>query len=139
MTQPIADPSLRKRKQPVCPGTSEYGYGYRSLPRIDHPRVNAKGYVAEHILVAEKALGGYLPEHAKVHHVNYIRTDNTPSNLVICQDQAYHMLLHARTNALRLCGNPSHRICRRCGKYDDISKMVVHQYYPHPRENAYVH
>ena len=50
----------------------------------------------EHILIAEKAFGGPLPQGAEVHHVNEIKTDNRNQNLVICENNAYHKLLHAR-------------------------------------------
>lgn len=51
----------------------------------------------EHVLVAERALGGPLPPGAVVHHMNEDKLDNfTPFNLILCPDQAYHMLLHKR-------------------------------------------
>lgn len=67
--------------------------------------ISANGYVDlhidgrrvyEHVLVAERALGKTLPRGAKVHHVNGIRSDNRPENLVICPNEAYHKLLHKR-------------------------------------------
>lgn len=59
----------------------------------DHPRGAANGYVHDHVLLAEKALGKALPLKAVVHH-------HTPEQLVICQNQAYHLLLHRRQRAL---------------------------------------
>jgi len=50
----------------------------------------------KHVLVAEKALGKSLPKGAVVHHVDLDKKNNKPSNLVICPDQAYHLLLHKR-------------------------------------------
>ena len=72
--------------------------------------INAGGYVDvmidgrrtyEHILVAERALGRRLPKGAVVHHVNENRSDNAPTNLVICPNEAYHRLLHRRMKASR--------------------------------------
>lgn len=68
-----------------------------------------------HVLVVEAALGKPLPHGAVVHHVNGVRTDNRPANLVACQNAAYHMHIHARLDALLGCGNPKHRCCRLCG------------------------
>ena len=64
-------------------------------PRSDH------GYVYEHILMAEKALGKPLPNGAEVHHINGKKGDNSRGNHVICQDQAYHKLLEKRTRAYK--------------------------------------
>lgn len=62
-----------------------------------HPRPNLKpNHVFEYVLIAEKALGKYLPPAAVIHHVNGDPTDNRKNNLVICQDHAYHALIHAR-------------------------------------------
>jgi hypothetical protein len=73
--------------------------GYVLVYTPGHPRAH-RGYVLEHVLVAERALGKYLPPRAVVHHVNEQRPDNRPTNLVVCENQAYHLLLHARARVL---------------------------------------
>lgn len=81
---------------------------------------NKKGM---HVLVAEKAIWKPLPKGAEVHHVNGIKSDNRPENLVVCPSRAYHKLLHTRQTALEACGNPSHRKCPLCKQYDDTDNM----------------
>lgn len=54
----------------------------------------------EHILVAEKALGKPLPRGAIVHHIDENKSHNANTNLVICPDQSYHMLIHKRMRDL---------------------------------------
>jgi len=58
-------------------------------------------YKCEHILIAERILGKTLPRAAIVHHVNGNPRDNRNCNLVICEDQKYHMLLHKREKLLQ--------------------------------------
>lgn len=60
-------------------------------------------------------MGKPLPRGAEVHHVDRNRYNNSPSNLVVCQDHAYHMLLHARQRVVDAGGNPNtQRICLTC-------------------------
>lgn len=89
--------------------------GYVRVMCPGHPRA-IRGYVHEHVLVVERALGRYLQSPAVVHHVNEVRSDNTPSNLVVLQSQSEHVELHARLRVLRSGGDPwRQRMCSCCG------------------------
>ena len=89
---------------------------YRMTYRPSHPRApKATCLVANHILVAESALGKHLPAGAQVHHVDGNKLNNAPTNLVICQDTAYHSLLHARTRIVNAGGKPdTEKVCGVC-------------------------
>lgn len=91
--------------------------------RPDHPRAMSNGYVFEHLLIAEKALGYSVPKGVEVHHFDENKANNSPSNLVICPDRAYHFLLHQRQKAFDACGNPNWEKCQFCGNYDDPSNL----------------
>ncbi len=81
----------------------------------EHTRANGEGYVREHILVAEKALGKPLPPLSVIHHIDEIQTNNDNRNLVICQDNAYHRLLHVRLRIVKAGGNSNlDRVCGLC-------------------------
>jgi hypothetical protein len=53
---------------------------------------------------------------------------------VLCENQAYHSLLHSRARAAQTCGNASWRPCRHCRQYDDPSRMYIGPRQAHHRE-----
>lgn len=102
------------------------GDGYtKVLHDGEHQRKHKDGYVLEHLIVAGRALGRPVLLPNEVHHVNGDRGDNRPCNLVICENHAYHELLHVRQRALDACGHANWLLCCMCGKYDDPSRLHV--------------
>lgn len=113
--------SLHRGRRARHVGT--WGYWHVQAPE-NHPRTDSRGYVREHVLIAERALGHHLAKHHPVHHFDGDRKNNAESNLVICESEAYHQLLHMRQRALAACGNPDWRPCMYCKSYDDPAAML---------------
>lgn len=106
---------IYKRKHAASPHGD--GYFTRYDPRLSKP-------VLEHRLLAERAYGKPLPPGVQVHHVDENRSNNHPSNLVICSAE-FHRLLHVRTDAFNACGHADWRKCSFCGRYDDPSNLYI--------------
>ena len=98
------------------------GGGYMTIKSPHHQRANSRGYVQEHILIAEKLLGKLLPEKAEIHHP-FGRANN--SIFIICENQSYHGFLEQRTRALKACGHVNWRHCWICKQWDDPKNLHI--------------
>jgi len=67
--------------------------GYIYIRKFGHPRTTHEGYVLEHIVVWEQYHQRRLPEGWVIHHLNGIRGDNRPENLV-AMPRGKHTTLH---------------------------------------------
>lgn len=82
-------------------GLNGYGHtkthckGYELVYAPDHPKAHKDGYVMKHTVIAERMLGRYLYDNEVAHHVNHIRNDNRPENLVV-MDAHEHRSMHMR-------------------------------------------
>lgn len=83
-----------------------------------------------------KILGRPLPKGALVHHVNEIKSDNRHCNLVICQDTAYHALLHRRMKAKAACGNADWERCSICKQWGPPTEVTRKKSHPYHRKCA---
>lgn len=90
------------------------GHHRRVLPTISYKAtLVGKKLKRIHRLRAEAAFGKPLPTGAVVHHADGSR--DAYAQLVICQDAAYHLLLHARMRVRAAGGDPNtDRVCRVC-------------------------
>lgn len=80
---------------------------YRTLP----------GNRREHRVLAEHVLGKKLSRRVIVHHVDGCKGRNKNKNLVICENQAYHILLHMRQRSLEATGDPHNLFCSDCKQW----------------------
>ena len=102
----------------LCPwGAFKRGHHWRvKVPKSYIERTDPRRGVSAHVhrMRAEAALGRPLPAGCEVHHPDEDKT-NLTARLVICQDIAYHKLLHHRKRVLAAGGNPNtEKICGRC-------------------------
>lgn len=82
-------------------------------------------FVPRAIAIVERILGKALPSGAVVHHADGDFTNDSPSNLVVCPNKAYHNLLHARMDALAACGNVDWVMCGLCKQYDAPENLYI--------------
>jgi hypothetical protein len=71
--------------------------GYTVVYKPDHPKSmktkNWNGYVYEHIVVAEQKIDRNLVPGEEVHHLDLVRSNNDPRNLLILE-KSQHTALH---------------------------------------------
>jgi predicted transcriptional regulator len=71
--------------------TNAFGYVLVKMP--EHPRANCSGYVFEHILIWEKANQKQLPEGWQIHHLNGVKNDNRPENLLALPFRQHRLVI----------------------------------------------
>ncbi len=122
--QKLRDAAARRRG-PNNPQWRDGRIRCESSPYV-YVNVGPDEYQLEHIVIAEGALGRPLPNGSVVHHSNGNGKDNRHSNLVICQDNAYHRLLHARIRVRDAGGDPNTQgICSACRRVCDLVELMV--------------
>jgi hypothetical protein len=88
-------------------GIRKSSHGYIMVLKPGHPKATKEGYVYQHILVLEEKLGRPLLPNEDTHHINGIKTDNSPENLI--------NLKHGEHTTLTNTIDMSSRVCRYCG------------------------
>jgi len=83
--------SISGERHPRWNGGKRKSDGYIRIYSPNHPNVASNRTVYEHRLVMEKKIGRYLTKEEVVHHLNGIRDDNRPENLVIMKNNSKHI------------------------------------------------
>lgn len=68
--------------------------GYVMEYHPDHPRADKRGYVFGHIVAYENHTGKRVPEGYVVHHINGLKTDNSPQNLEMMSREEHTIFHH---------------------------------------------
>lgn len=77
-------------------------FGYVLVRNPDHPEARKYGgYVLEHRLVMERTLGRPLTTDEGVHHMNHVKDDNRPENLMLV-NRVEHGQKHGRPRGWRM-------------------------------------
>jgi hypothetical protein len=93
----------------------------------NHRLAHSSKKVLEYYLILESVIPGVFdPKKGHcIHHVDGDITNNLNTNLVVCQDKAYHNLLHKRQRAHAACGFAHYLTCAFCKQYDDPKNMSL--------------
>jgi hypothetical protein len=108
---------------------SHHHKGRLRVKQEAHPKADHRGYVTNAVLVAESALGRYLPEGAQVHHIDGNPSNDASNNLVVCESRAFHLLLHKRTRAYAATGMATARKCCYCKQWGSEEEVSIYSYH----------
>lgn len=89
--------------------------GYVLVRKPDHARVDVRGYVYEHILVAENMLGRPILPTERVHHADENKSNNDPNNLIVTANDTEHFVYHRKRTDKRLPSEANSIISCACG------------------------
>lgn len=67
---------------------------YAEIRQIGHPEATQGGYVPEHRVTVEAAIGRYLAHVEQVHHINMVKLNNPIENLALMPNRKTHALVH---------------------------------------------
>lgn len=98
--------------------------GYVLLRIPEHPRADCRGYVYEHVVIAEQMLGRSILPTEHVHHRDRDTSNNAPENLEVLSGRRHISQHHKKRSDLRDLDEPNPDIACACGcgsvfpKYD---------------------
>ena len=97
----IASRFKKGESHPEWRGGVIFRKGYAFIYAPNHKYSNGKGYIREHRLVIEKQIGRYLKSTERTHHLNKIKIDNSPENLMLFINGSAHQRFHGNPNNVK--------------------------------------
>lgn len=82
-------------------GISKRPDGYIKLYNPNYSRADSNGYVLEHIYIWEQAHNQSLPNGWVIHHLNGIKDDNRPENLLALPIKKHKLILAEKAKRIR--------------------------------------
>jgi hypothetical protein len=111
--------------------------GYVFVYAPTHPKSRKEGYVKRATLVAEQSIGRFLGPDELVHHINGVKTDDTPDNLQV-MSRSDHMRDHttgSRNHQVKLAEDDVREIIALAGSE---SRTVTARRFGVTRTNVYL-
>ena len=75
--------------------------GYVHIYMPSHPRAKHRRYVKRAVLTIEKKIGRYLLSFEHCHHINGIKDDDKPENLMAFTSNSAHRRFHGNSNNVK--------------------------------------
>ncbi len=82
-------------------GKTKHTSGYINVYNPTNSFGGSQTYILEHRLVIESQIGRFLTKEEAVHHLNEIRDDNRPENLMAFTSESAHQRFHWNPNNVK--------------------------------------
>jgi hypothetical protein len=90
----------------------------------DHHLADVRGYAYEHRLVAEQKIGRRLMRGEIPHHINGVKTDNSPENIEVVESQFAHRVRHrTKEQGLQMPHETNLLVACECGCGEMFAKF----------------
>lgn len=88
---------MQGRNHPMFKGRKYDGCGYILIYKPNHPFAR-RGSISEHRFTVEQQIGRYLLSKEECHHLNEIKDDNRPENLMAFASKSAHKRFEGKGN-----------------------------------------
>jgi hypothetical protein len=93
----IMSAKFKGKNNPAWKGGQIISRGYVYIYNPKHPSATKDGYVKRARLIMEKQIGRYLHRWEVIHHINGIKNDDRPENLMRFDNHSEHLKFEKRS------------------------------------------